>query len=195
MVWKCECECGSIGEYRLCNLGNGHTKSCGCLGKKKFRSWMEEPPEIDGKSSLIPLTKGKWAIIDKSDFEVVSKFTWSCSMGYAITGDRMVRMHRKIFIASEDIEVDHRNGNKLDNRRENLRSATHQQNGMNRGPQSNNKSGVKGVCWDRFKMKWRAQIGVMGKNVFIGSYDNKFEAAEAYKNAAMKFHGEFARTA
>lgn len=88
--------------------------------------------------------------------------------------------------------ADHINNNGFDNRRKNLRPASHQMNLANRGPQVNNTSGYKGVTWDKSRDKWKAQIKVMQKCVFVGRFDDKVEAAKAYNQAAKKHFGEFA---
>jgi hypothetical protein len=101
-------------------------------------------------------------------------------------------MHRFIMGDPIGIEVDHKkHGDTLNNRRSNLRLATKSQNGCNRGKQRNNTSGHKGVCWDSAKGKWRAEIKAGGKKFHLGRFRDKAEAAEAYKNAATKLHGEF----
>lgn len=90
-------------------------------------------------------------------------------------------------------QVDHIDGNPLNNAISNLRLATNAQNGRNRGANLTNKSGWKGVSWDAARKKWRAQIGVDGKVVPLGRFDDIKEAAEAYIFAALEFHGEYAR--
>lgn len=90
--------------------------------------------------------------------------------------------------------LDHSDGNPTNNAISNLRLATPAQNLSNRGQNSNNKSGFKGVCEDRVRGGWIASIGVRGKVKRIGRYATREEAAAAYAEAAARFHGEFART-
>src|SRR5574343_318717 len=82
---------------------------------------------------IIPLTKGKYAIIDKKDFPLVSKFKWQSvgQKGYASATKKRILMHRLIMSAKNGQEIDHINGNIRDNRRKNLRFVTHQQNCFN----------------------------------------------------------------
>ena len=90
------------------------------------------------------------------------------------------------------MQVDHINGDRLDNRRENLRIVTNWQNQMNRGMTINNSSGYKGVRLRR-SGKWEAQIRVNKKAIFLGRFYDKLDAAHAYDDAAKKYFGEFAR--
>lgn len=87
---------------------------------------------------------------------------------------------------------DHINGNGLDNRRENLRLATRSQNSINRGKQSNNKSGYKGVSWNKRDKRWTAQITINKHIINLGGFDTPEQAYEAYKEAAKQYHGTFA---
>lgn len=91
-------------------------------------------------------------------------------------------------------EIDHQNGDTLDNRMSNLREASHSENLKNTAFQTNNKSGRKGVHWDKARSKWVAQIMVDGKQKFLGRFNDRDAASKAYQSAA-KFHfGAFART-
>lgn len=101
-------------------------------------------------------------------------------------------MHREIVGTPEGMDTDHINGDKLDNRRSNLRICTHAQNGANRGPQKNGSSGYKGVSYHC--KKWRVQICINGKTKRLGGFNSLLDAAKAYDKAARKYHGEFART-
>lgn len=91
--------------------------------------------------------------------------------------------------------IDHIDGYPSNNRFANLREATNSENMLNRGMQSNNRSGVKGVFWECRRSKWCAQIKVRGKLHFIGYFpeDKLNDAAAAYAAAAKELHGEFAR--
>ena len=93
----------------------------------------------------------------------------------------------------DGLEVDHINMNPLDNRRENLRVATHKQNTFNTNKHSNNKSGFKGVSFDKNAQKFRAKINIDGKRKHLGYFATAVAAYECYKRAAIQHHGEFAR--
>jgi len=90
-------------------------------------------------------------------------------------------------------QIDHVNGIKNDNRLINLREANNSQNNMNKGKQSNNTSGFKGVSWHKLRNKWRSDIRVDGKRFNLGNYDCIAAASFAYQIASDKYHGEFGR--
>lgn len=153
----------------------------------------------------IPLTRGKVALVDDEDFEDLIKFKWCwCPnrKGYAIRRLRLsegrgrgtVAMARQILKAPKGLMVDHINGNTLDNRRSNLRLATHHQNQMNAMLNRRNTSGFKGVAWDKRLGCWRVMINVNKRNTFVGNYPDKRAAAMAYDLWAFDLFGEFART-
>ncbi len=102
-------------------------------------------------------------------------------------------MHRQIMKAPKGLEVDHINGNILDNRRENLRLATHSENNHNRSKYSCNRSGLKGVFWYPRANKFQASIRVHGELLYLGLYKKAEDAARAYDEAAVLYHGQFAK--
>jgi hypothetical protein len=89
--------------------------------------------------------------------------------------------------------IDHKNGNKLDNRISNLRICTQAENMRNREKQDNNSSGFKGVTWNKTANKWQAQITVNRKFIYLGLYSDKSEAARIYDLASEKHHKQFAK--
>jgi hypothetical protein len=91
------------------------------------------------------------------------------------------------------VEIDHINGDKLDNRLSNLREASHGQNGQNTNLRQNNTSGVKGVTWDQSRDRWMATITTGGKLVHLGRFDTLAEAAGARRAAELNYHGAFAK--
>ena len=145
----------------------------------------------------IKLTKGKYALVDDEDFEVLSKHKWHFDGMYARrhdypTGER-IRLHRAILEPKFNEEIDHINRNKLDNRRSNLRIVDASQNRMNRPLQSNNKSGFRGVSWLVSRKRWVARIKFYNKIKVLKYTKDKTEAARIYNEAALKYHGEFAQ--
>ena len=101
-------------------------------------------------------------------------------------------MHREI-MGNPKKDIDHMNNNKLDNRKQNLRLCSPSQNGSNMKIPKSNKSGFKGVSWNKQHKKWSAYIYKNYKHIFIGSFEDKQEAALAYNKAATVYFGEFAR--
>ncbi len=91
--------------------------------------------------------------------------------------------------------VDHANSVRSDNRLSNLRKADQSQNLCNKGKQSNNSSGLKGVSWHAGAGKWVAQVGWRGEHIYLGLHEEKQDAHAAYCAAAGQYHGEFARHA
>jgi hypothetical protein len=91
--------------------------------------------------------------------------------------------------------LDHRDNVKSNNRLDNLREATTAQNGWNQKARRHNRSGVKGVCWDKSKRLWIAHIMARRHVKNLGRFRTKREAVQARKLAAQKYHGEFARIA
>jgi len=90
-------------------------------------------------------------------------------------------------------EIDHINGDKSDNRLSNLREVTHQQNCMNRAKARNNKSGFVGVSWHSAAKKWQCHLSIGGKGVYLGLFESPEDAHNAYKEAAKKAYGVFAK--
>jgi hypothetical protein len=152
----------------------------------------------------IPLSKGKVAIVDDCDYEYLSQFKWrakvSANTCYAVRwtpyvdGKRVfMAMHREILNAPKGMDVDHANGNGLDNRRENIRLCSKAENNCNVDKRTTNTSGYKGVYWNSRMNKWYAKIGVDGQQKYLGSFSRKEDAALAYDRAAPKYHGQFAQ--
>lgn len=145
----------------------------------------------------INLTRGKYAIVDDADFAYLSQWKWYCtSTGYAARKEprgHNLYMHRLLANSPKGLETDHINGNKLDNRRSNLRPCTHSQNKGNEGLRSTNTSGYKGVTWHKQRQKWNAHITHNRKNHSLGLYATPEEASIAYNKEALKIFGNFAK--
>lgn len=148
----------------------------------------------------IALTKGYFAIVDEADFHSLSKFKWCsyCQGRYAGRNSKRVNgrqvtvlMHRFLMNPQQSFEVDHINGNGLDNRRENLRLCSRSENAQNMKCHADCSSGVKGVY--RAGKKWMAVITANGKRFYLGSYPEKLEAAKAYNAASEQLHGKFGK--
>ena len=132
---------------------------------------------------------------DIADYELVSKYTWYIThKGYVASRHPYLLLHRLLYGNCKDMQVDHRDGVKINNRRDNLRSATNTQNHYNKGKHTGNcSSQYKGVYYESSRNKYVARITVNGKTIGLGRFDSDRDAAVAYNNAAIKYHGEFAR--
>lgn len=141
-------------------------------------------------------------IIDTSDLPIVLPHRWNLrtdksrpnDVGY-VKSTQNIRLNVLLGDPPEGMLVDHHNRNTLDNRRENLRVCTIQENAFNSKVQSNSSSGVKGVSFDssRSRKPWIAQYKMNKKVVRIGRFATKEEAMEARKKAVESMHGEFYR--
>lgn len=148
---------------------------------------------------LIALANGMFTIVDAEMFDELNRFNWSADkLGYVSQSGssdsrRTISMARLVFQPKKGYEVDHRNCNKLDNRKCNLRQATRSENCCNCGRRKDNKTGFKGVTFWKPGNCWRAQIQKNRKRFYLGPFSTKKKAAAAYREAALKLHGEFAR--
>lgn len=152
------------------------------------------------ETMIIPLTKGKVALIDEEDFPKLAGYRWFCHCGYARASEydpkacksKTVHMSHLILPCPPGLEVDHINRDKLDNRKSNLRLVTRSQNCANRGSFKNSKSKYKGVRWNKKIGLWEAAIGKDGVITTIGAFNDEIAAASAYNEYARKMWGEYA---
>jgi hypothetical protein len=163
---------------------------------------------LDQSYRLIPLTQGQNAIVDAEDFDRLNQWNWhaqwsNCSKTFYAGRNSYpdgpkgkcvyVRMHAEVLGIKS--EIDHRDGNGFNNRKENLRPCTRKQNTWNGTKKSTNRSGFKGVSKDRRSPngRWRARIMVSGVEIQLGLFDTPEEAAHAYNDAARRHFGDFAQ--
>jgi len=138
------------------------------------------------------------ATIDEADMPLISGHKWTCfpmgSTFYAVrgAGGRNVYMHRLIMSVPRGLEVDHIDGNGLNNQRSNLRIATRSQNMANTGPRGGS-SRFKGVSFHKRAAKWQAYITVENHRHYLGLHGDEVSAAQAYDIAAREAFGEFAK--
>lgn len=178
----------------------------GTLGRNQYSADTKRKPiyPIGPSIAYIPLTKGKFACVDWDDAEYLSQWnwvawwakhgdTWYAIRHWNVEGQHMsMGMHRHII---RDVDsVDHKTpGNGLDNRRSNLREATRQQQARNRRVRSDSGSGMRGV--QGAEGRWRAKISVGSKRIHLGYFSTAELACAAYREAATKYHGDFAQVA
>lgn len=157
-------------------------------------------------TELISLSRGVTATIDASDAPLVSQFKWHAVKGRhsfyacaclgkkqaAAIGRRHIKMHRLI-LGFPDLDVDHRDGNGLNNVRENLRLVTNQLNQANARKQVNGRSDFKGVSWHSGSRQWQVFLCVNNKPQYVGASKNQVEAARMYDAAALLAFGQFAK--
>lgn len=177
-MWKCHCLCGKEVEVSAGNLKSGNTKSCGCLQK--------EIASNNRRINLIGKRFGKLLVIDEFEHEIGDQIVfWKCRCDCGnttiVNTDLLNNGHTKScghlkkeaidkYIASEAKEGT-------------LLVAIDKKRKINK----NNKSGVKGVYWDKSRGKWSASITFKRKNIHLGRFDNKQDAIEARKRAEEKY--------
>lgn len=150
--------------------------------------------------TIINKKKQKFTVLyDEEDTELLAQYTWHITHGYAATNGRrpdgsrfMLSIHRRIMEPPDGMQVDHRNGDKLDNRKANLRICTSAENTRNQNVSKANSSGFKGVYWSRNAKKFAAQIQFNGRLKYLGLFQTALEAARAYNKVATISFGEFA---
>ena len=160
----------------------------------------------EGKAySLIPLSgsrgAGKFTKVSTHRYKQLSQYRWflACNRGYvarrgAIDGKQtLIYLHREVACFPVGKDVDHINGDHLDNRDENLRPAARSENNCNaRKLREHKSSKYKGVCWCKNKSRWMAQIQVNNRHLVVGYYSSEDDAARARDGAVIALHGSFA---
>jgi len=200
-----ECHCHCHGKTKIYTQGHsalGHIKGMprkfikGHSGVCKYPDRPRSYGAIDGlEVALIPLTQNITAIIDKEDEHKVPG-VWCALNGYAVQRNPdggQKRMHLLILGINDGREPDHENGNRYDNRKRNLRPATHAENMQNQGIRKDNKSGYPGVRYREDRKKWDSRLKEHGHLHLLGLFSLKEDAIKARLEAEQKYFGKFRR--
>jgi hypothetical protein len=165
---------------------------------------------MNGVEVFVPLTKGFVAVVDVEDWDKVRPYNWHAALHNGVPyaartihervpysgptrKGKTVLLHCAISGIDSSSDVDHRDRNTLNNKRDNLRVATRSQNYANQKVRSTNTSGFKGVNWSKSHRAWCARICVNYKRVNLGDFSTAEDAARAYNTAAQHHFGEFAK--
>lgn len=195
--WLCKCDCGNETIVQGNNLKNKHVKSCGCLNKELTRQRNKKYNKYDlsGEYGIGYTSKGEPFYFDLEDYDKIKNYCWyineSNYVRTRINKYQQIYMHQ--LVLSDSTEVDHIHGelSRNNNRKENLRPCTHQENMMNIGLRSNNTSGATGVFWVANRNKWKSEIIYNNKIIRLGYFNDFEEAVKARKDAEEKYFGEF----
>lgn len=215
---RCNCnkhtEFDVVGNYILA----GKVKSCGCLRSEKVSERMKQsinhplkninnpnlpPEEVTTRYDL----SGEYGIgytyntdtpfyFDLEDYDKIKDYQWRLNdHGYIDTViglSKAIYMHRLVMgLTDEKLEVDHKFHNITDNRKQNLRVCSRQENGRSAITPSNNTSGKKGVSYQKTRDKWRAYITIDNKQYYLGSFTNYEDAVKAREEAEQKIFKEY----
>ena len=144
--------------------------------------------------------KRKWLVmVDDEDFDFLNQIHWQVDAFKCVgchtkkDGKKSnILMHRMIMKPPKGVEIDHIDGNRLNNQKSNLRFATSSQNKINRGARKDNKSGYKGVSWHKQRNCWAVRLMINGKYQHLGLFQDKHKAAQVYNDNASKYYGSYA---
>lgn len=149
------------------------------------------------KTKFLPFD---WTLVDDEDYKWLREWRWHTdNKGYVVRRVRrdgkkyVVYMHREIMKTPEGMVTDHVNGNKVDNRRSNLRVCSDGQNKRNRDKSLGFDAPYKGAYWQKQIKRWYSRIQVNGRSIYLGTFSTPEEASTAYNVAAKKYHGKYMR--
>jgi len=195
---KCDCDNKSIHTVRGSQLRSGHTKSCGCLQKEVTieRQQKDNVYDLTGKYGIGYDFKDNSFEFDLEDYEKINNYCWHKNKrGYIVSSTsedeedkkQTIRIHRIIMgVNDPNIEVDHIDRNKCNNKKYNLRLVNRRQNEVNKNLTINNKSGCQGVYFNIKLNKWHSQIYFNKKKTHLGYYESIDDAIIARLKAEIE---------
>ena len=201
--WNCTCTlCGNECIRDVSYLKTNNSPMCQRCSVIKGNNNKIKDNKIEYKDDYAIINDK--VIVDIEDIDKIlsyHRYVSINSSGYAYInwGQKEYFLHRLIMGLPQDYDfetntiVDHKNGNRLDDRKENLRICNKSNNPMNCRIYKNNTSGCKGVTWLERLGKWQAVISVNKKQIYLGIYANKEDAIRVRKEAEEKYYGEFKR--
>lgn len=212
--WKWQCECGNTIVATPHTIRTGMTKSCGCYKREMCREHLsrtrrlrkpppKNPVRFEGDVAILT-TNGKNKIdfvVDRDDYDLIKDYKWyPGGHGYIVStveNNKHVFLHR-LLCPSDLVHTDHIDGNIYNNRKSNLRPATHSDNFGNRRKQScyagkPTSSIYKGVCYSEKENVYKVSVSKYNKVVYRGTFSDELEAAAAYNRVASEVFGSFAR--
>ena len=188
--WLCQCECGNTRVYRAADINRKNVISCGECSRNKF--------DVENEYGIGYTVNNMEFYFDIEDYEKIKQYTWCInSDGYVVAWDKNIKkfiyMHRLVtgLLFNSNYDVDHKHHKTNDNRKENLRVCTHQENLRNATTNKNNTSGATGVIWLNNMKMWCARIMVNYKNINLLYTSDFNKAVEARKNAENKYFGDY----
>lgn len=207
--WHCRCECGTERDVCEYTLTHFTSKNCGCRRGDSIRGTNRKYNRYEEKEDyfIFYTSKDEPFVVDKCDFEKVHKVCWCKNNSGYLTGCNAeeggtLLLQRYLLDCPNNMVVDHKDGDRANNRRSNLRICTNSENRINKGIISTNTSGHTGIYWNKSRRKWIAQIGYginektsKKKCIYLGSYDDIKDAIQAREDAEKKYYGEFSYTA
>lgn len=197
--WNCRCECGNKCVAAGIYIRSGQVLSCGCLAnevrvqnglkQKEYNEFIELDDVVVGFTN-----KGEQFQFSICDYELLKKYCWYIdTKGYVAAKDTTtgtsIKMHKLITGEIGDNVTDHKNRDRTDNTRENLRIVTHQGNTYNHSVSKNNKSGVTGVFWHKRDSIWEAYININNNRIYLGRFINIEDAIKERLKAELKYYG------
>lgn len=199
-MWLCRCDCGNETVISGSNLTSGNTKSCGCYHTERLHqdTVKENRYNFTNEYGIGYTSKGEEFYFDLEDYDKIKDYCWyKTYYGYIATRERYSKkhifLHRLVLNYNGDMDIDHIDGNQLNNCKNNLRICYHKDNMKNQKKRVTNKSGVIGVHWDKSRNKWCATLKIDGKDVLRKRFNTIEEASQARREAEEKYFGEFAR--